>query len=364
MPRFVFECAIPEDGQNLLEILEESEFQGKISLLYTRRPDAYTSFKQEGEPVDIVVCRDTQQQGKIVGFGACALRKLFVNGQPETVGYLFGLRIRQSYRKKFPVLFRGYDYLHTLHQERPPALYLTAILEENRYAQRLLEKPRPHMPAYIPYGSYHVYALNMQRKSRKSRRLRRAQQADIPALIQFFEQHGKTSQFFPALQEEDVTTGYLSGLTIENFYLLGDDRETILAAGAIWDQRSYKQYVMQNYAGILKCLYPVSRFFPLFGFPKLPKPGSVLKFFTLSFWAVKENDPLIFREFLDTITATESYPFFLIGVHESHPLRHVVQKRPHINYTSRLYAVVWDERRQNLDNLDTTYYPYLECGML
>ena len=364
MSRFIFECAVPEDGQELLEILENSEFQGKISLLYTRRPDAYASLKQEGKQVDIVICRDTQQ-GKIVGFGACAVRELFVNGHPEKVGYLFGLRIRREYMKKFLLLHRGYEYLHALHQKQEVAFYITTILEDNRYAQKLLEKQRSHMPSYIPYGSYGVYAMNLGRKTRKSFRLRQAKQTDIPILVRFLQGNGKTCQFFPILHKKDLTSGNVRGLDIKDFYLLCDDHDTILAAGAIWDQRGYKQYVMQGYAGILKVLYPLSRFFPAFGFPALPKPGSVLKFFTLAFWAVKENDPVIFQEFLDAIPAVApSYPFFLIGMHESHPLRQVLQKRHHIRYTSRLYVVAWDGQRQNLEQLDTTKYPYLECGML
>ncbi len=365
MSRFIFECASQEDGQELLDILEDSEFQGRISLLYTRRPDAYRSFKREGEQVDIVVCRDTQQ-GKIVGFGACTRRKLYVNGSPATVGYLFGLRLRREYRKKFPLLHQGYNFLHTLHQSQEIAFYITTIFEENRYTRKLLEKQRPYMPAYIPYGSYHVYALKPGRKTQKTTRIRQAQQGDIPTLVQFLKEHGRTGQFFPVIEEKNLREGRFTHLKVEDFYLLCDDRHTILAAGAIWDQRSYKQYIVQGYSGVLKHLYPLSRFFPVVGFPALPKPRGVLKFFTLAFLTVKENDPAIFQEFLNAISAVAPpYPFFLIGMHERHPLHEILQKRPHISHTSRLYMVAWDEEQHdNVDKLDATRYPYLECSLL
>ena len=46
--RYNFETARPEDAGEILEILEEIDFKGKISLTFTRRPDPVASFKKEG----------------------------------------------------------------------------------------------------------------------------------------------------------------------------------------------------------------------------------------------------------------------------------------------------------------------------
>lgn len=363
--RFIFERATPEDGQELLEILEEAEFRGRMSLLYTRRPDAYLSLKQEGKEVDIVLCHDTRN-GKIVGFGACALRELFVNGRAATVGYLFSLRIRRQYQRKYPLLHRGYEFLRQLYRDRRVSFYITTILEENRAAQRLLKKRRPFMPHYSPYGRYDVYAFHCRRSSSSvSSSLKQAASDDLAALLSFLSKHGKTMQFFPMLRENDLKTGSIGGLCIQNFYLLYDTHDEILAAGALWDQRHCKQYVMQGYSGIFKLLHPLSRFFPLFGFPAFPKPGEILNFFTLSFWAVKDQNPEIFTQFLDVIPEVAgTYPFFLLGVHENHPLRSVLSKRPHIKYTSQLYVVSWDEQEEKVNALEKNMVTYLECGML
>ena len=374
MPRFIFELATSEDNKELLEMLENGAFQGNIALLYTRRPDPYISLQKEGEQVDIVVCRDTVKE-KIVGFGVCALRKLFVNGKAEQVGYLFGLRIRQEYRRKFPLLHQGFEYLHALHHEHNISFYLTTILADNLYAKKLLEKRRPFMPICVPYGTYDVYALKVPRVSARARDrrkqgllpyvLRPAQKIDTPALMRFLTEHGNKAQFFPVITAKDLQEGRISGITATDFSLLCDEYNEILAAGVLWDQTAYKQYLVQGYAGSLKCLYPFSRLFPSFGFPALPAPGKMLNFFTLSFWAVKDNNPDLFNRFLDAIPAGAStYPFFLIGVHETHPLKTVLQQRPHIKYTSTLYLVSWDEQRECIDRLDQQRWLYLECGML
>jgi hypothetical protein len=368
LSRFTFETATPDDGQELLKILEDAPFKGNISLLYTRRPDAYRSFIHEAPRVDIVICRD-QQQDKIVGFGACALRQLFVNGVPQTIGYLFGLRTRREYMRKFPLLHKAYAMIPMLHKDIDVPFYLTTILEENHYAQRLLEKRRASMPAYLPYGTYTVYTVFQRIRPKPPNlhpwRFRQAWPNDVQRLVNFISKNGCTSQFYPALQEQDLRSGVLPGLSIETFYLLVDEQDDILAAGAVWDQASYKQYVLQGYDGIFRLIAPASRIFPFFGFPALPAPRSVLRFFTLSFWAVKHQDPDIFRRFLQAIShAVSDYPFFLIGLHEQHPLRHIVEQRLHIRYASRLYLVSWDKEPHILQSLEPDRTPYLECGML
>ncbi len=371
--RFIFEQAQPQDGKELLAILEDSAFKGNISLLYTRRPDAYQSLRREAEEVDIVVARDLIH-GKIVGFGACAIRKLFVNGKATKVGYLFGLRAAREYLGKSPILHRGYEFLHSLHKTKDLSCYITTILEDNLYAQKLLEKRRRCMPAYKPFGSYEVFAM----KTAQSRRLsyhetssfaslhfRQAHKDDLPDLVQFLNEQGKKYQFFPVIKEKDFQPDNFLNLSIKDFYLLHTENKKILAAGVPWNQQDYKQYVVQRYGGVLKLLYPFSRIFPLFGFPALPAPRSLLKFFTLSFWAVQDNNPVLFLRFLDGISKNfKNYPFFLIGLHERQPLRHILQKRPHISYSSKVYLVVWDEQRDCIQNFNKEMLPYLECGML
>ena len=368
MSRFIFELATPEDSTELLEILEETSFTGNISLLYTRRPDAYHSFMREGPHVDIVVCRDLRQQ-KIAGFGACALRKLFINGQPETVGYLFGLRMRREYMRRFPLLHKGYAMMRTLHQKKSVVFYMTTILNDNHDAQRLLEKRRPSMPAYIPCGFYRGYALRTRRSRKQANsqtyQFSQATSEDFSEVLDFLRHQGATLQFFPMLDAADFQSGALPGLTREHFYCLRSANSEILAAGALWDQTSYKQYIVQGYRGIFKLLRPVSRLLPHIGIPQLPEPGSVLKFFTLSFWAVKEQSPAIFKIFLHHVTRiTTDYPFFFVGIHERSPLCPVLEKHPHISYGSKVYVVTWDEQQQSLNQLEHHRGIYLECGML
>jgi len=89
--RFKAELATLEDNNEILEILEDSDFKGNISLTYTRRPNAILSFEKEGDDVNIILGKDSHNQNKIVTFGTYSVNSMFLNGIKEKIGYLFSL---------------------------------------------------------------------------------------------------------------------------------------------------------------------------------------------------------------------------------------------------------------------------------
>lgn len=363
--RYVFEPAKPEDGKEILEILEENDFKGRVSLIYTRRPDAYISIKKEADEVDIIVWRDLKSN-RLVGFGACAIRNLYVNGKEERVGYLFGLRVRSEYRKRTPQLFKGYEALSSIYKDRNIPFFYTTILEENNYAQRVLEKRRSFMPDYEYFGSYVVYMLKTRKKlfGLTDKLFKRAEEKDRYALVEFMNNEGKRRNFFPVINQNDLISGKIPGIRLEDFYILYNEGE-IIAAGAVWDQREYKQYVVEGYSGSLKYLQPVSFLFPAIGYPSLPQAGSVLNFFTLSFCLVRNNDPDIFKRFINNIsTIAQGYSFFIVGIYEGNPLEKVLSNIPHISYKSRAYFVDWEKKNTMKERIDMDMPLHLECGML
>ncbi|HEY5576357.1 MAG TPA: hypothetical protein VIK34_06535, partial [Clostridiaceae bacterium] len=109
--KFEIGSAKPEDAQEMLKIYECGDFKGNISVLYTRRPDPFKSLISEGEKAVITVVRD-KENGVIVGMGACIIRKACINGEIKNTGYLTGLKALPEYRKRVPVIFAAYKYLH------------------------------------------------------------------------------------------------------------------------------------------------------------------------------------------------------------------------------------------------------------
>ena len=363
--RFSYDLATPEDGPALLEILEEHPLPGPVSLLYTRRPDPFASFGMEGREVDIIVCRD-RENGRICGMGAMAIRDWHLNGRPEKVGYLFGLRARRDYQGAMGMLQRGYAFYGDLCRERGVDYYLTTILNDNHRARKMLEKRRSFMPNYHYICDYRVYALRSLKETlHPGFTLRPARDEDRRNLLSFYRDNGAGQQFYPVVDEEMFSGTLYPDLNLSDFLILEDDRGALLAAAARWDQQRYKQYVVSRYQGMLKWFAPLSFILPLLRMPPLPRPGSILNFFTLSFVAVRENNAAFLAAFLDLLGPySRQYPFFLLGLAEPSPLATAARKRPHIAYPSRVYLVDWRKRPAFPDNLDPDYPFYLECGLL
>lgn len=361
--RFHFERAKPGDGGELETILELQPFAGRIGLTYTRRPDALASFLLEGDPVDVVVCRD-RQEGRIAAMGISAVRLLHVNGQPREIGYLFGLRARPEYLRAFP-LHRGYARIHEL-ETRPTSFFLTSILDENLYARRLLEKKRPFMPVYEPLCLYTVFAMGTGRLARRPARkgIRRADASDLPRLVSFLAEHGKGQQFFPVVTKDSFGWPPFATLHTEDF-LLWEKQGSIVAAAGLWDQRSYRQYMVTGYRGLFHLLRPLSHALSPWGFPALPRTGEEVPYLTLCLPAVRGSDPALFADFMDeALAAACGSPLLLAGVAAGHPFEPVLAARRHVSYRSRIYLVSWPEQAPAVSGVRHDMPLHIECGFL
>ncbi len=368
---FTYRLAEQEDSAGILEVLEEGYYKGGVSLLYTRRDDAYASLKKEGEGVDIILCSDAKTK-KIAAVGACAYRTLYFNRQPTRIGHLFSLKAREEYRNTFQFLHKGYDFFHEVSLSKNVPFFLMTILEENTYAVKLFEKRRTFMPDHHGLGMYEVYIFKtgMKRPAMEGFEFKRCEKPDIRGLVKFIEERGKEHQFFPVLTEEWLEDKSGRGVSYEDFYILryssGASKGTIAACGAVWDQRHYKQYIVKEYNGLYKFIAPFSRVLPLLGYANMfEKPGSTLNFFTLSFWGVNEQDPGIFDYFIRCISnCTKQYKFFAVGIHEKNPFKQVLSSIRHFRYRSKIYLVDWDKSRDKRKDPGTGGPFYLECGML
>jgi hypothetical protein len=363
--RFVVQPASAADSAEILDLLEESVSPGNLALIYTRRPDAYRSFLAEGREAHLMVWRDAWE-GRIAGLSAHAVHECFIDHRPEKVVYVFGLRFRRGYLAKRVLLCLPGTYRAIIDQFYPHGVryFLTAILQDNLPARRLLTKERAHMPRHTFLCPYHALTFLTRRGALSlpdSYRFRPATREDREALADFLAVEGARSNFFPA------RIGDLFGrhpeLSWESFYLLTDRQGRILACGAVWDQVSYKQYIVAGYAGKLRWLALVSPLLRALGYPPIPKPGTTLRFFVLAFWCVKDNRAEYLHWFLGGLArAARDYPYFVVGVPAAHPLRPALQKGSLLSGSSHIYLVGNHVTPDDAARLRES--PYLECGWL
>ena len=353
----------PRDGGDILDLLEGTPSRANISLYYTRRPDPWASYQRDGDDVMLAVYRNPRSGG-IDGMGACAINHLYIEGKPAKVAYLYGFRLREEALSRVVLLPRGYRWFLDIMAEKGVSCSYTTVLEGNLPARRMLEKRRASMPVYEYAGNFEIFALATGGKAKlpAGYRFRAVVPGDGTRLLEFLNREGGRHPFFPVLTEGELSRGTTTP-RLQDFCILEDPSGEIVCAGAIWDQREYKQYIVRGYGGAYRLLYPLSPLVRLLGYPRLSPPGTVLPFFTLSCFASKEDSPALFGLFLRGIrSAGRGFDYLLVGLHGEHPFRRVVARRPHIVYRSRLYLVYEGGRGRPI--MTPGDIPYLECGRL
>ena len=116
MSRYRFELATPADDADLRHILAETPMAGRISVSFRREPSYFDAAVVEGEFRQVVAARDCGAD-KLVGFGCRSIRMRYVNGLPQQIGYLGGLRLLIGHRNR-GLVARGYKFFRQLHSDR------------------------------------------------------------------------------------------------------------------------------------------------------------------------------------------------------------------------------------------------------
>ena len=367
---FRFGLAKPEDNTELLDFSAKTDMPGAIRFSFDRSPDYLAALRVEGFHSDVLICRENKT-GRLVATGHRSVKRVFVNGELETVGYLGGLRVEPEVRSA-SFLSRGYAQLRELRAGHPAPFDLTTIMEDNFQARKVLISGRLGLPAYHDFGRFCCMALSLQGKSNRRAgskfSLRHAVRADAENVVAFLNREGRAKQFFPEYRLEDFgrPDGLLSHLDWTDLFLAfrGAELAGVLAA---WDQQSFRRWRVTGYARWLRLSRNVLNLAArLRWMPLLPKPGSPLNCFILSLVCIRDNDRAIFKSLLDEIVRArqDRHEFFLAGLHERDSLLPELLTRPHVSLASRLYVVDWGNENCAVKRLDGWRVPYLELGSL
>lgn len=315
------------DAPGIQKVFDDGDFTGGISVKFSRAPDPYQSFQNDGEHIVVPIATDVES-GEVLGVGGCIVRAEYVNGIQQNTGYLTGMKILRSHQGRLHCIKDAYRLIAAQTAQYRP-FYYTTILKDNVAAIKLLEKHYQGMPLYTYLGEYTVFCLGSGRKPNLNGYTFVRGHTD--ALAGFYDEQLPNYNLAPASEK-------LYQLSEDDFYCLKSPAGDIVAAGAIWNQQSYKQYVISGYNGIYKALSYLPT--AAFGYPRMPKAGTAAHYASLAALLVADNDPTIARLFLKCVLyEANSYDFVMLGLFENHPLGSVAQQFKHIKYSSRLYEV-------------------------
>ena len=87
MPALDFTLATPADDESLRRLLRENPIPGSLSLTFEREPCYFDASAIEGPFHQTIVARE-KDSGQVIAFGNRSVRKLFMNGHPQDIGYM------------------------------------------------------------------------------------------------------------------------------------------------------------------------------------------------------------------------------------------------------------------------------------
>ena len=371
MGQYHFELATEADDAELRQILAATPMPGKISVTFRREPSFFDAAAVDGTFRQVIICRDGDTQ-RIVGFGSRSIREMYVNGKPTPIGYLSTLRALPQHRNR-GLLARGYKYIHTLHTDRRVHLYLTTIAEGNDQASAILTSGRAGLPQYHSAGKFYTMVIPIAGQRRApsaetSTTVRPATREDLSAILTFLECVGPTRQCFPRYQTSDFFNSQATFTDLQpSDLLLAFRNGRIVGTLGGWDQRRFRQTVVEGYSGPLRWTRPVyNGWAKLRGRPLLPKSGESFRYLTAALPCVENNDAEVFRALLNTLlrrAAEGRYDYLLLGLHAADALLRLVVKQGTVSYVTWLYHVCWEDGEEFRSQLDDRP-AYLELGCL
>jgi hypothetical protein len=366
-------AAQPADDAELRRILRENPFPGSISLSFEREPNYFQASAVEGPfHQTLAVCE--RETGKLMGMGDRSARPMWVNGQVREIGYFSGLRAEPKYRQGLALarfVQHGFGYYQQLHSDGRAPFYLISIIADNLPARRLLTAGLKNLPQLQEYTRMFTYAIHPSRKKRDlplpdTLRLTRGSRDFVPAIVDCLNRNGARKQFFPHWTKDTLLSTLTPDLVIEDFFLAVDG-DRVVGCLALWDQNAFKQAVVRGYAGLLKRFRKtINLLSPLGGWPSLPEPGARLNQCYACFLAIDDEQPDIFAALLRAFyneVAQRKYAYFIIGLPEAHPLRHIAAAYRPIQYVSQVYLAAWPDGLLEVAKVDGRL-PGLEIAVL
>jgi RimJ/RimL family protein N-acetyltransferase len=298
--------AVPADDAALCRLFASVAMEGDLSLAVERTPEFFALYRIQGDPWRTYLA---ELEGRIEGLATLLARPGWLHGERRTVGYVGDLRLAPKARGGF-FLGRAFGpFLREAFAALGCEVAYTAILSSNRAAIRaLVERSRrfPDKPVYRPWRAYAITNLHLTRRRRPRAcgvEVRTAREEDLPAVAALLARDHQARPFGYAFDEALLRQRLREwpGLTLDRFYL-AERGGALVGVTAVWDPDPIKRFRVLAYRGGMRW---IRRAFDvgavLLRYPRLPRPGEVLRYGYLTHVSVVDEDPAVMGALLDRI---------------------------------------------------------------
>lgn len=349
-----FSVMIEDDNRQVLDLINSTSVKGDIEVAFTKEPDYLNAVKSCADEVQAVVGRVNE---KIEILGTRSLKKVYINGKSETLGYLSDLKISNN-AKKIHALSEGFKFMKSLMDDRRAKLHIATIIDDNKQGKIALTwaNKNPNVPNFYDLGIMNTYFILPILPIFVSKKIKiiRGSKDILDKIVDFLNAEGCKKQFFPVYTKEYFLN--LPNFNLEDFYIAIADNK-ILGVIAKWEQTPFKQVIIKKYNNKWKLLKKISG-------NLLPQENETIKQFYLSFIVIKNNNHSVFEALLSKIyNDNRHYKYFSLILHSKDNLNHSLKKFFSIKYKSRLYITEFMEDEEIIKMVDDRI-PYLELAGL
>lgn len=334
------------------KLLQECPMPGAIQLSLQREPSYFAAAGIEGTEHHTMIALQDRQ---IVAMGSVSVRERFYNGKLVRVGYLGSLRLASFCRGRFDILRRGYQFFRTLDAKLNVPFYLTSIAADNHQAIEFLEKGLPGMPIYRHVGNLGTALVRVPRDSSPGAKLQiqRGLMDAHDSFLEHLNQSMSQFQFAPSWTAAELKS---HGLREEDFRLILEDGK-LQATAAMWDQRRFKQAVVNRYSGAMAFLRPIyNRLADWTGRVKLPEAGVPIAQAFVSHLSLPVDRPELLGPLLETFAGAAragGIELLTLGFDARDPrLAWLCQHFRARVYHTRIYQVAWPDAKVAFEPAD------------
>jgi hypothetical protein len=355
--RLTLNLATLADDAAIRALLRREPMPGWVKVTFEREPDFWLGCKVTGEDCHTLVARD-EESGEVVGVVCLSTRNVFLNGNPQRIGYIGLLRVDSRYRG-LGLTLRGFSEMRKLHDLDPLPAYLAAIVVNNNEATGVLERSRREgLLAFRAIADIRILAIAVNRARpvlHADGQISPPHAGQLADVARFLEAHGSRRQLSPVWTEESLAQLAAFGLGIDDFRIAWRDGQ-IAGVAALWDQHSFKQTVVRSYAGWLSRALPIYNLIaPWLGRVALPQPGEMLRNAYAALICVANDEPGVFRALLRELyncAHSRGLTCILVGLDSRDPLLPVACEYAHVVYPMRLYFAEWPDGNRIDQQLD------------
>jgi hypothetical protein len=311
MARLSFRLATAADGPKLQALLADIAMPGKLADSAIVVTDFWQAVRWATCEAQVIVATVDDLP---VGFGVVQVYPLWLQGERSRVGYLSQLRLHPRYRGS-TALARGYRLLAELRQALKVRMLITAILDGNQQAQRLLTSGKAGLPHYRPLFAYRTYILPLGAKRRAVRSV-------------------KT----PASSRQDLSYADWAAVPGLASFALADDSATL----TVTTDPGKKATRVLSYHAPLAQLRPllnaINRWRSGLIYPRAP---GLLPMHYAAQW--RSDSPQRLLHLCEALAPHLSARYLALGLPAAHPYEPLLKRRAVMTLASTLYQVCWPD---------------------